>query len=130
MDPLNNFMLNNKIYTNNNNILLEVTSKLKGLISDLTDNKAYKIIIARIKDIINLVNNVINENKKNTDLIRKDIQTLNDNIISLSKGINNLNIGESKSKKGIKISKKGRYEGDLKNGKKEGKGIFYYIHIW
>ena len=69
MDPLNNFMLNNKIYTNNNNILLEVTSKLNGLISDLTDNKAYKIIIARIKDIINLVNNVINENKKNTILI-------------------------------------------------------------
>jgi DNA-binding ferritin-like protein (Dps family) len=77
-------MLNNKIYSNNNNILLEVTSKLNGLISDLTDNKAYKIIIARIKDIINLVNNVIIENKKNTDLIRKDIQTLNDNIISLS----------------------------------------------
>ena len=47
------------------------------------------LVIKRIGDIINKMNYIINENKKNLELIRKDISLLNDN---LNKKFEQLNI--------------------------------------
>ena len=72
----NIFAINNNIYSNNNNILLEIIQKLNNVIDDLNDSNINKIIINKIKDIIIIINKLINENKKNVDLIRKDIKNL------------------------------------------------------
>ena len=61
----NLFNLNNKIYSNNNNILLEIVKDLNQLINYSKDNKIIKIL----GNVINKMNYIINENKKNMDLI-------------------------------------------------------------
>ena len=52
--------MNNKIYTNNNNLLLGIINDLQQIINYSKDNK----IINRLGDIIIKMNNIINENKK------------------------------------------------------------------
>jgi len=79
------FNLNNKIYSNNNNILLGIINDLQQIINYSKDNK----IIKRLGDIIIKMNNIINENKKNTELIRKDISILYE---KLNKQLNDLKI--------------------------------------
>ena len=66
------FALNNKIYSNNNNILLEIISELNQIKSNIHDN----LIIKRLGDIINKMNYIINENKKYFELLRNDISLL------------------------------------------------------
>ena len=68
----NIFNLNNKIYSNNNNILLEIVNELHNLMNYSKDN----IIIKTLGNIINKMNNIINENKKNLELIRNDINKI------------------------------------------------------
>ena len=55
----NSFILNNKIHSDNN-ILLEIMNKLENIIKDINND----IIIKRIKDIIIIINKLINDNKK------------------------------------------------------------------
>ena len=64
--------LNNKIYSNNNNILLNIINELQQTMKDSKEN----ITIKRLADIIIKMNKVINENRKNTELIRNDISKL------------------------------------------------------
>ena len=64
--------LNNKIYSNNNNILAEIVDSLQQIINSSTDN----LIIKKLGDIIIKMNFIINENKKNFELIRNDISSL------------------------------------------------------
>ena len=64
--------LNNKIFSNNNDILTEIIKELQQIIKNSNDN----IIIKRLSDIIIQMNNIINENKKNTQLIINHIQSL------------------------------------------------------
>jgi len=64
--------IDNKIYSNNNNILLQIINELKQIIDKSNDN----IIIKKISDIIIKMNYIINDNKKNTELIRNDILRL------------------------------------------------------
>ena len=66
------FNLNNKIYSNNNNILLEIIRELNQIKSDSNEN----LTIQRLGNIINKMNHMINENKKNVQLIRSDISSL------------------------------------------------------
>ena len=66
------FDLNSKIYSNNNNILLGIIDELQQIINDSKEN----ITIKRLNDIIIKMNNMINENKKNSELIRNDISKL------------------------------------------------------
>ena len=66
------FNLNNKIYSNNNNILLEIIKDLQTIINNSKDN----IIIKILSNVIIKLNNIINENQKNFELIRKDISML------------------------------------------------------
>ena len=85
----NIFSLNNKIYSNNNNILLEIINELQQINNSINNN----IIIKRISDIIMKINYIYNENKKNLELIRKDIcilySQLNQKFEQLNNNMNN-----------------------------------------
>ena len=134
------FNLSQKMYTNNNNILIGIIDDLNQIINILNNNP----IIKRIGDIIIKINYIINENKKNTELIRNDISKL---YAQINKKFDELKINDNKNKeltnqngryigqvvnglpegKGIMYYNDGdRYEGDWKNDKREGKGIFYW----
>ena len=132
----NLFNLNNKIYSNNNNLLAEIINDLNQLMNQSKD----ELIIKTLGIIINKMNNIIEENKKNLDLIREDINKLHIKFDKLN--INTISNQEIKYNEGRYVGEflnglkdgKGtfywndgdRYEGDFKNDKKEGKGIFYY----
>ena len=92
------FGLNNYLYTNNNEVLLEIINRLENIIKDVDNN----IIIKRIKDVIILTNKLISDNKKYFGLIRQDIQKLNTNINDkfeeLQNKMNNCNIKNNKKK--------------------------------
>ena len=86
----NIFSLNDKIYSNNNNnILLEIINELQQINNSINNN----IIIKRISDIIMKINYIYNENKKNLELIRKDIyilySQLNQKFEQLNNNMNN-----------------------------------------
>ena len=108
----NIFDLNKKIYSNNNNILLEIVNDLQKLINNAKDD----LIIKTLGNIINKMNYIINENKKNLESIRNDINIL------IHK-FDNLNIN-TKNKQELKLHY-GRYVGEVVNGLAEGKGIWY-----
>ena len=55
--------LNNKIYSNNNNILFEIIDELQQINNMINNN----LIIKRISDIIMKMNYIINLNRKNTN---------------------------------------------------------------
>ena len=103
--------LDDKIKSDTDKILIEVASELLQLKKDSKDD----IIIKRLGSIINKINNIIEENKKNVELIRNDINKINDKI-------DDLLINHNKELK----NEKGKYVGEIKNGKREGKGIFNF----
>ena len=76
------FILNNKVYSNNNNILFEVVNKMENIVNDLSNNSCINKIIEQIRNIIIILNSFIKENKNNFDLIRKDINNLRQDIIN------------------------------------------------
>ena len=140
------FNLIDKIYFNKNNILFSIINELQQTINDSKEN----ITIKRLSYIIIKMNNMINENKKNTELIRNDISKLyeqmnkqfnelkiNNNIFLTNQEIQYNNdrdrvryIGQVLNGvpegKGVIYWNNGdRYEGDWKNDNKEGKGIYY-----
>jgi len=70
------FSLNNKIYSNNNNILFDIVNKLQYVLNDLNSNKNHSIIIQQIKNIMIIMNKVIIDNKNNMIVIQKDINKM------------------------------------------------------
>ena len=122
-----------------NNILLEILKDLNQLINYYKDNFSIKIV----GNVINKINYIINENKKNLQLLRNDISSLYNQINKRfdKLEINNINKQELKFNDGKYIGEvvnglaegKGtwygnngdRYEGEWRNDKKEGKGIYY-----
>ena len=108
--------INNEIFLNNNAILISVTNELKDLIKNLNND----IIIKRISNIINIMNKAINNNKKNYEKIIELIQDMNTKIEELTNKDNNNKIY-------IKNYPEGKYEGQLVNNMREGKGKLYYI---
>ena len=137
------FDLNSKIYSNNNNILLGIIDELQQTMKDSKEN----ITIKRLADIITQMNKVINENRKNTELIRNYISKLYNqmnqqfNELKNNNILNNQEIKYNNSErikyigqvlngvpegKGVMYWDNGdRYNGEWKNDKKEGKGIYY-----
>ena len=133
------FNLNNKIYSNNNNILLGIINELHQTIKDSKE----KLTIKRLSDIIIKMNNMINENKKNTELIRNDISKLYNQMNNLQykeikfdfdpKNPVNKRIkykgqvlnGVPEGKGAMEWNNGDRYEGEWKNDSKDGKGIYY-----
>ena len=83
--------LNNKIYSNNNNLLLGIVNDLQQIINNTHDN----LIIKRIGDIINKMNFIINDNKKNTQLIINHISSLENKMNGLNKKFDQLNINNN-----------------------------------
>ena len=130
--------MNDKMYSNNNNLLLGIINELQQIMNYSNDN----IIIKRISDIIIKMNFIINDNKKNTELIIKHINNLQNQMIQNFNKLQNNNKQEIKYNdgkyigqvingirdgKGIFYGNNGdRYEGEWKNNKKEGKGIHYW----
>ena len=72
----NFFMLNNKIYSNNNDILFDIVYKLDNIVNDLNNKKHIDIVIKQIRNIIIIVNNIINETQKNKEEIKEDIRNM------------------------------------------------------
>ena len=132
----NIFNSNQKLYSNNNNILIEIVNDLQQLMNNSKDN----LIIQALGGIINKMNYIIKENQKNLELIRKEISTsynkLNNKIdkLKINQEIDfkdgkytGETINGKAEGKGIKYYKNGdKYEGDWKNGLREGKGIDYF----
>ena len=81
-------------------------------------------IIKRIKSIITKINTIKNnENKKDKESILDRISSLKSQI---NKRFNELN--HKTTSKQIINSDDGKYIGQIKNGVKEGRGIYYYIN--
>ena len=124
------FNLNSKIYSNNNNLLFGIINDLQQVINNTNDN----LIIKRIGDIITKMNFIINENRKNTQLIMNQMTLLqNQNSLMQNKlaqmnknfanlNINNINNKEIRYNDGSRL----RYVGQVVNGLREGKGILYW----
>ena len=72
----NTYNFKNKIYLNNNSLLLDITRELKQIITYTNNN----LITKKIEEIINKINSIINENKKNIDLIIKQNSSLHNQI--------------------------------------------------
>ena len=113
----NIFNLNDKIYSNHN-ILLEIVSVLQQLMNYSKDN----LIIKKLGKIINKMNYIIIENKKNLDLIRDDINKI---LNQMNDKNSVLKFNDIMNNKELKYNN-GRYVGQVVNGKKDGKGIYYY----
>ena len=112
----------NRIYSNNNNLLFGVINDLKQINNITQDN----LVIKRIGDIINKMNFIINENKKNTELIINHISLLQNQMKQMNKKFDVLKFNNNQIIiKEIKY-KNGLYVGQVVNGLPEGKGIYYY----
>ena len=64
--------LNNQIYSNFNNLLIGIVNDLQQIINKTQDNLIFK----RIGDLINKMNFIIIDNKKNTQLMINHISSL------------------------------------------------------
>ena len=76
----NMFNLNNKIYSNNNNLLLEIINDLNQVINNSKEDLSIKIL----GNVINKINYIINENKKILQLLRNEISDFNHKIDNLN----------------------------------------------
>ena len=81
----NMFNLNNKIYSNSNNLLLEIINDLNQVINNYKEDSSIKIL----GNVINKINYIINENKKNLQLLRNNILSL---LNQMNKRFDKLNI--------------------------------------
>ena len=122
-----------KIYSNSYDSLLQIIKQLSLLMEESKEKSTIKIL----DDIIDSLNNITNENKTNLDLMKKNINELCNKSDQLN--INNKEIKENKGEyigqiinglkngKGIYYFGNGdRYEGEWKNDRYEGKGIYYF----
>ena len=115
--------MSNKIYSNNNNLLLDIINDLQQIINDTHDN----LIIKRIGDIINKMNFIINDNKKNTQLIINHISSLENKMNGLNKKFDQLNINNNQlNNQIVNYTNGNRYVGQIINGLREGKGTYYF----
>ena len=74
------------------------------------------------------MNNLIKDNKKNIELIRKDIEELSNKMMNNFKELKNNNNGNimNYEYKTETYNNHDRYEGQFRNGKRERKGIYYF----
>ena len=108
----------------NNNILLEIIKDLQELINYSKDD----FIIISLRVLITKINFIINENKKNLELKKNDINKMNNkfntNKYDLAK-FNKDNNEDNINNQELKL-KDGKYFGEVVNGLREGKGIYCY----
>ena len=118
------FTLNNQTYSNNNNILLGIINELHQIANSSHEN----LTIKRISDVIIKMNFIINENRKNMGLIMNQFTKLENQMQQLSKKMDINNINNQQELKGIKNGYNWRYVGQVVNGLREGKGIYYVFN--
>ena len=68
--------LNNKIYSNNTNLLIEIINDINKVINNSKEDLSIKIL----GNVINKINYIINENKKNLQLPTNDINLMSNQI--------------------------------------------------
>ncbi len=115
------YNFDNKIYSNNNNLLISIVNDLQQVINSLHDN----LVIKNIGDVIYKINYIINENKKNDELIMNQFSSMKLQLSKMNHELKQLNINNIKDIKEIRAVN-GRYVGQIVNGLREGKGIYYY----
>ena len=118
------FSLNNQTYLKNNEILSKIVKDLEDIINE--ENSGRNNIITQLKNIILLLNNIINDNRKYLNLLKDEIKneisegfkSKDSNITGLLKnGFNDLHNDNSKIQNGIELIRK-----DIQNlGKDLGK---------
>ena len=79
--------INNTIYNNNNNAMIEIIKELLQIINNSNDN----IMINKLSNIIIQMNKLINDNKKNSELIINHIQKLQNQIEEMKQNENQIN---------------------------------------
>ena len=80
MDNKSINILNTIIEENKNDILIDIRYKLENIINDLSNNKKIDNIITQIKNIIVMMNEIIQYNKNNIEEIKTLLNNLNNNI--------------------------------------------------
>ena len=138
-------ILKDVIKFNNPNVLTDLKGKIDKIISDITKDPKLNPIqqLKKISSTLGVViNNTNVSNQKLTNLM-KNINEEISNVKSIGNAIlninNNINLINSKLDKipssngeplnsilGSEEYENGRYFGELKNGKKDGKGVYYY----
>ena len=72
LNNINNMnYLNNTIYLNNNQIFNDILIKLQNIVNDIYNKKQIDIIINQLKNIIIIINNIINDNKNNINQLKQ-----------------------------------------------------------
>jgi len=123
--------LNKLINQNNQVILFDIANQLENIASNLLGMGDIDCAIKQIKNIIFILNKLNNDTQKNFEAIRNDIKQLNKNVsnnfklLLSNKSKNNKDIFETKTEN---YSGGDKYIGQLKNGIREGKGIYYYAN--
>ena len=109
----------------NNEILFNVTYQLNQMIEILNPKlEINQIVISKLKNIILTIYHKINEKK---DQVNKVFLTeRNISVKNSEKGLDNLKSERNNCVKRIQEFSNGIYEGDIKYGKKEGKGKMHY----
>ena len=74
------YILYNQAYSNNNDILFENINKLESIINNLNNDSIY-IIKKEIANIIIIMRNTINENKKIFEQLKEEIKKLPDKVV-------------------------------------------------
>ena len=114
----NLYNLNSQIFLNNNSLLLEIIND----ICQILNNNKDVLIIQSLSNLIIKTNNIINENKKNLELLKSEFAKTFDQMnkeLELEKAkINSINDQ-------VKVIDNGNYIGQIMNGMAEGKGIWY-----
>ena len=109
--------LQNKIYTNYKTLILGVINELQQIKPYITNN----LIIQRIADIITRMNKMITDNNKNFELLRVEIQNINNNINKQFQQFEN----KSMAIREIRYDNGRKYIGQILNGLPEGRGTWY-----
>ena len=125
MESLNNF-----ISLNNSNILIQISNTLENIVNNLSNDGQRSAIIKQIKNIIIILNKINNDNQKYINLVRKDIKSLENNIsLNFNKLFKHKEI-PTKNNDYITVTENyeggDKYIGQMKNGFRNGKGIYYY----
>ena len=125
------FNIEEKLNQNKSNILNEAVIELENIINDINNqdkelitNKIQTAII-NIKNFVSEYQNNLNEIKKYIDILEKDNYDIKKKFDELSNKNNN-NIQEKIFQSVTKSDINGKYIGQLKEGKREGSGIIYW----
>ena len=116
----------NKETESNNEILFSITYQLNQIIKSLNPEiEINQIVISKLKNIILTIYHNLNE-KNNPKNEKKHFLTERNSYKISEKENNNIKSGRKDSINKVLIFPDGIYEGDIKYGKREGKGIMNY----